>query len=367
MTGRKAVYLILMASTAYIGLMYDGPVPGILLGFEISLWFLLFASTFYLKRNITLSADPASDGVVESGEKARQMIRFHNRGRLPVTSADLVITVQNRLDEEEEEYRMNIRCAAGSSVRVPFTFSSTYCGVVRLVVEEAGIHDYLGLFTRRKKLNFVRDTVIMPHLYELQTVITEDSQVWDEDAEEYDKHHAGDDPSEIYQMREYRQGDKLSRVNWKMSARVDALMVKELSRPISNAVALFLDLRYQDIDEAQSVFALCYSLSMSLLDKECHHRIIWCRDAATLRFEEAVVRNAGELTEAMAKLLTHGRRQPILGWKEYTQDHPNLPFHRVICITSMDPARDMIEFLDESDRLKKSVMTIDNVRDLIEI
>ncbi|MGI6107630.1 MAG: DUF58 domain-containing protein [Lachnospiraceae bacterium] len=367
MAGRKAVYLLLTAITAYIGLMYDGPVPGILLGFEILLWFLLFASTFYLRKNISLTTDPASDGVVESGEKAKQMIRFHNKGRLPVTSADLVITVRNRLDDVEEEYEMNIRCAAGSSVRVPFTFSSTYCGVVRMVVEEARIHDYLSLFTRRKKLRFVRDTVIMPHLYELQTVITEDSAAWDEDSDEFDKHHPGDDPSEIFQMREYRQGDKMSRVNWKMSARLDTIVVKDLSRPISNSVALFLDLRYRSIDEAQSVFELCYSLSMSLLDKECHHRIIWCRDASTLRFEEAVIRTGDDLTEAMAKLLTHGHRQPILGWTEYTQDHPKLPFRRVLCITSMDPEKDMLEFLDQDSRLVKSVLTIDNVKDLIEI
>ena len=39
----------------------------------------------------------------------------------------------------------------------------------------------------------------------------------------------GYDPSELFDVREFQNGDRLQSVHWKLSARTDELMVKELS------------------------------------------------------------------------------------------------------------------------------------------
>ena len=53
----------------------------------------------------------------------------------------------------------------------------------------------------------------MPHLLGLQVAVTDACRNLDSDSEEDDKHNAGDDPSGICQIREFRQGDKMSRVH----------------------------------------------------------------------------------------------------------------------------------------------------------
>ncbi len=365
MIGRKLTYILMVLITAYIGLMYDGPVPGMLLAFELLLFVLLFAVSLFLARSARIAVN-VIDSVVDSQERAKIMIVFQNNSFLPISDAMLKVRLSNCLDDESEEYEMNLKAPAYGKVRVPFTYSSSYCGVVRVEFLELHIFDYLRLFRRKQKVDKVSECVIMPKLHEMQLVITEACRNFDSDSDEFDKNKPGDDPSEIFQLREYRQGDKMSRVHWKMTARLDTMMIKELSRPVSNSVGIYLDLRFRNIDEAQAVFELCYSLSMSMLAQECQHRIYWCKASDPISFEELVIRNAEDIIEGMSKLLTHGRKNEILGWDAFRSAHPQLAVHRMIAITCMDPEQDMTEFL-APDHMIKSVLTIDAIHELTEI
>ncbi len=365
MIGRKLTYILMVVITAYIGLMYDGPVPGVLLAFELLLFVLLYAASWLLSKSVSVSVD-VIDSVVDSMERAKIMLTFRNRGFWPVSDAVLKVNLSNCLDDESEEYEISFCAPSKGTVKIPFTYASSYCGVIRAEFNELQIFDYLRLFRRRKKMHKVTECVIMPKLHDMPLVITEACRNFDSDSDEFDKNKPGDDPSEIFQLREYRQGDKMSRVHWKMTARLDTIMIKELSRPVSNSVGIYLDLRFRNIDEAQAVFELCYSLSMSLLAQECQHRIYWCKASNPISFEELIIRSAEDIIEGMSKLLTHGRKNDILGWSAFRSAHPQLAVHRMLAITCMDPEQDMTEFL-EPDHMIKSVLTIDAIHELTEI
>lgn len=361
---RKLLYIILILITSYIALMYDGNVPGMLLAFEILLPILLFALTFYQRANISIAFGSIAQ-VADCDESIKLPIQFKNKGFLPVTDAMLRVTVSNCLDGEEEEYDVNLRAPAKTDVTLPFTFCSTYCGMITVKLGTLKIYDYLRLFCRKKKVSGKTECMIMPHLLDLQLAVTDECRSYDSDSDEYDKHRAGDDPAEIYQIREFRQGDKMSRVHWKMSARLDEIMIKELSRPISNSVGIYLDLRYNDIDEIQAVYDICYSLSAALLFNECHHRIIWYRNGSNGCFEQHLIRNSDDLTETMSKLLSTAKRTDRLYWDEFCKTAES-KLYRVVAISCMGNSADMEGFMEADGRVK-SVLTIDQIRDLIEI
>ena len=204
-------------------------------------------------------------------------------------------------------------------------------------------------------------------LLDLQVAVTDACRNFDSDSEEYDKHNAGDDPAEIYQIREFRQGDKMSRVHWKMTARLDQMMIKELSRPISDSVGIFLDLRYQTIEEIQSVYDLCYSLSAALCFNECHHRMIWYSQDGGGAFEEHLIKGMDDITAVMSKLLVSAKRTDKLYWEEYKSSR-STPLYRMIAISCMDTNKDeqLGDFLS-SDGTRKSILTINEIHELIEI
>ena len=364
MWGRKLIYLLLILLTSYITLMYEGSVPGFILALELLFPVLLFAVSWYLKASVRVEFGD-SDRVADCDEKVRIALKVSNKGLLPVSDMSVIVSAVNLLDDELENYDINLRVPARGTVTVPFTFRSSYCGVVRLTGLECRICDYLRLFVRKKKFNGRAEVVILPKLLDLQVAVTDMSRSFDSESDEYDKHHSGDDPSEIFQIREFRQGDKMSRVHWKMTARVGGMMVKELSLPVSNAVGLYLDLRYEDIEEIQAVYNLCYSLSAALVFQECQHWIIWYRGGENPGFEEHLIRNVEELTETISRLMKIGRRTEHLMWDEY-KSAKQITLQRIFAISCRSESGDMESFLD-IDGLRKTVLTIDQAQDLIEV
>ena len=68
---------------------------------------------------------------------------------------------------------ISICVPAKTSVTVPFTFCSTYCGVIKISFERIVVFDYLRLFQRKKTFSAQAECVVMPHLIDLQVAVTD--------------------------------------------------------------------------------------------------------------------------------------------------------------------------------------------------
>lgn len=65
----------------------------------------------------------------------------------------------------------------------------------------------------------------------------------------------GDDPSEIYQVREYRREDSLKDIHWKLTAAKEELVAKERAFPLGCAVLIWFDIREKNV--LRTVFLKC--------------------------------------------------------------------------------------------------------------
>jgi hypothetical protein len=75
----------------------------------------------------------------------------------------------------------------------------------------------------------------------------------------YSQSRAGGDPSEVFALREYRDGDMQNRIHWKLSSRSDEFIVKEPSEQVNSRVLIIPDLPScktdADADGVLDVFA----------------------------------------------------------------------------------------------------------------
>ena len=83
----------------------------------------------------------------------------------------------------------------------------------------------------------------------------------------------GTDPSEVYQVREYREKDSLKDIHWKLSAREEELMVKERSFPLGRVVLIYIDYQKEKQSEAgfSDLLETVASLSITLVEEKCIH------------------------------------------------------------------------------------------------
>lgn len=88
-------------------------------------------------------------------------------------------------------------------------------------------------------------TLITPNTFGLQVeVVYGENAVLD--AEEYSMSKAGFDPSETFAVREYRAGDHIHQIHWKLSEKLDGLIVRDYGLPVQNTILLLLETGYPE-------------------------------------------------------------------------------------------------------------------------
>ena len=76
------------------------------------------------------------------------------------------------------------------------------------------IWDLFHLFGKRIETDGKEELSVLPEYYEALIEITPQIREQLIESEEYDEKRPGDDPSQIFQIREYREGDRILLKNW---------------------------------------------------------------------------------------------------------------------------------------------------------
>ena len=94
----------------------------------------------------------------------------------------------------------------------------------------------------------------------------------------YDENSPGYDNSELFQVREYRPGDRIQNIHWKLTAKQEELMVKEHALPKACPVILLLNWEKGSWPRSRSkvpFLEAAASLSFSMVDAGCQHYVVW--------------------------------------------------------------------------------------------
>lgn len=107
---------------------------------------------------------------------------------------------------------------------------TSHCGKFEYTLKSIRYYDFLGLFFFPRKLNKRFELSVMP-------ISTAPEDMPRLDAYRTKSYKKSKSPySEIYDIREYREGDSMKNIHWKMTAKKDDLMVREpLDENLQNA------------------------------------------------------------------------------------------------------------------------------------
>ena len=84
----------------------------------------------------------------------------------------------------------------------------------------------------------------MPEIYDAREEITH-SESYNMESFRYSQEHGGEDTGETFQVREYEAGDSMKQIHWKLSARLNDLVVREPGYPVTRSVLVFLETGYE--------------------------------------------------------------------------------------------------------------------------
>ena len=179
---------------------------------------------------------------------------------------------------------------------------TAHCGVLRCSAEKGRVYDYLGLLCLPIRVGESVELMIRP-----QAVQPEKLPNLAHFLARRRRPKPGGGFSEEHELRDYRPGDNLRDMHWKLSVKTDRLIVREPQEPVREMTLLTLDLKGTPEQVDRTLEQLLW-LSGWLLEHETEHHVMWI-DPADCQIASAQIRDKNDLEELLCRLLRSSLRE----------------------------------------------------------
>lgn len=203
---------------------------------------------------------------VRKGDPGTIALSLANPTAFPVLRVRCPVQVENQLNGQKTTRNLFCWALPRRTGRWTLRLGSEYCGRIRVTVEKGKLYDCFGLIGVAAPWNGVAHMVVQPDTFPMEVTLlaaasrTEDSQL-------YSQERPGADLTETYQIREYVPGDSPRQIHWKLSQKLDRLIVRDPALPIEHNVLVFWERTGQSGDpdrtdaQAEVVISLCRTLA----------------------------------------------------------------------------------------------------------
>ena len=305
--GRNLKSRMLYAAAVFVtfaaAVTHDAEFPRFLLGFEILLAIALYVCARMLASGLEAEVRLPS-AAMRRGEMFEIRVILRNRRSFPAADVTVKVVCRDMFADVVNTLRSPAMVDGRGTAEVVFRLKAEHCGVINIPDCDVRVKDYLGLFCRKCTVR----------LFDVEYTSLPYWGIGEEDENRMigksagggdgDVRSIGDDLSEIADIREYRKGDMIHSIHWKLSARFDQLMVRDPGDTSETTFLIFLDLYPGENGVSRGEMDMFYDkaadMSWELLRAGMRHDILWAREQILVRY---TVRDEASFREMLLALI----------------------------------------------------------------
>lgn len=220
-------YLVILISAFIFNIFYYGWFSWFLLVLTavIPLLSLIFSLPFMIY-NLSNGFELYADSQLFVGDKCSIFLKGKRRQRFFVPLLKLKLRLSNGFSGENYKFKILASGLYSQQIKNQYYTVARHCGCVKISAGYCRVYDFLGIFFVPVKIKSELSC----------TVITKSSEI---EIPDYFLNSlvVGYKPkscssSDLYEIREYQNGDSLRNIHWKLSSKTDELVVREPVEPI---------------------------------------------------------------------------------------------------------------------------------------
>lgn len=220
MAKNRIIYTTVVIIAVLFSMAYKSRLTAVIL--MIFLAYPVAAAVFTAVQLFLVKADFADKRVVaEKNTSFELLIDIRNRSVLPCVPAELVCLTPNGGTFSEK--RIYAVIPPGGRARLAIKCRHNFRGCYSCVIKKMAVVDPLRIVRLSRRIDSETVAVILPRKIELDDLIkissTEHSYA--------KKNPISSDKEDFSHVREYRSGDIIQMVHWKLTAKQDELMIKQ--------------------------------------------------------------------------------------------------------------------------------------------
>ncbi len=167
-------------------------------------------------------------------------IGFTNPTKFPLLHVECPLHISSPYygSRPDTTYVLPAPAGSGDALSLPLNFH--YCGLYQAEMTTVKAYDLLHFVAFSKEVDLRTQTMVFPTE---KVEVSYHPSFYAEGFDEYETSlQTGNVSSNVTDIREYRPGDRLQRIHWKLSAKIDKLMVKENEAAASHQFYVLLEL-----------------------------------------------------------------------------------------------------------------------------
>lgn len=299
-----------------------------------------------LAATIELEAEaPAS---CEAGQPFLLTMVVRRMVHLPVGRIECTVRCRNVMTGDEQAIPVVLGASYAPVARFELPLDTSMCGRIELTVNEVRLCDSLGLLRRAVSSVQTLSFTVYPRVLEL-SVPLERSPRAAFSGVAYDPRRRGQDMSEPFDLRDYRPTDPPHAIHWKLSTKLDKLLVREASHPSNYDILVLVDagLHRPDgtampLEAIRAILELAVSVSYGLCRQNVGHNVAFTDDG---QLRDAMVDSLASFDE-MLDVLVGTPLQDVSGvdagaFEWYRREHS---FTKTVLVTGCVDEHALVEW-----------------------
>ena len=319
----RILYAAFVVIAGIFVIMYVDSLSLLLFIVTLALPILLLLILLLARIFTKITVEPP-EALATRGQAVSMKIRLKNHSFIALPNLRATITYYGAFSSEPEKTEISFPLHALTTQTSNFDIKSDHIGVVKVKINNIYMYDYFRLFRFKYKIKQEYEITFLPEILPVSLDIRPNTLLG-VDSDVFSKSKKGDDPSEVFAIRDYVGGDKLNRIHWKLSSKADNLMVKDYSLPINNSISIIPELASEKsenlLSDIDAVIETAFNLSHFLCEAEIIHHICWY-DPKGARFFDEEIKDTDDMFAALGLILACGIDNEGVSLEFWKKDRP---------------------------------------------
>lgn len=230
---------------------------------------LYLCAVFFVKISLLKN----DSGVIECGDNIDLEVFVNKKGIYPFKKMEIMVSYKSNYEENIHNEIIKIELSDKMKQRKYIKVPALYCGYVEAEIKNIIVYDILSMFSIKRKIkNEKLQILVMP---KVEDILIEKGNIprLGIDREKAFIHCTEDESKEQYEIREFIPGDSLNSIHWKLTAKEDEFIVRELKNSQKTNIYVYFDLR-KNID-INKMYEKSVSAARKLIAENRSFYMVW--------------------------------------------------------------------------------------------